>query len=185
MRLALMCFLALLASSPASTSPPPLPSFDSCEQLAAREPESEATAFCFDQTGAALKQTDKARTKLQELLRDHPGSPWPTFFLLYRDPKALAELPRWIARLHGGLSLLSPAAERKRVIALLGTWYAVALVTEGCRIEALPGWPVRCRAGEAEVDPFQSVTELADEKLSAAEFRERYQAVRGALAATS
>ena len=99
-----MCSSLLLASPPAGTAPPALPSFESCEQLAAREPESEATARCFDQTGAALKQTDKARTKLQELLRQHPGSPWPTFFLIYRDPKALtAALPRGSQlRLRGG-----------------------------------------------------------------------------------
>ena len=57
--------------------------FDRCEQLAARRPESEETARCFDETGKALQQKDKAAARLQELLRQHPGSPWLTFFLSY------------------------------------------------------------------------------------------------------
>ncbi|HEY0554497.1 MAG TPA: hypothetical protein VGG20_09530, partial [Thermoanaerobaculia bacterium] len=86
-----LLFLAALAGSP----PPPAPSsFDLCDQLAARQPEREETARCFDKTGADLHQTDKARARLQELLRQHPGSPWPHFYLVYRDSDPTQELLR-------------------------------------------------------------------------------------------
>jgi CHAT domain-containing protein len=91
---ALLGLLMLVAAAPSSAPPPALPSFDRCDQLAAGQPESEETATCFDQTGAALKQMDKARAKLQELLRHHPGSPWPRFFLVYRDASSMEELSR-------------------------------------------------------------------------------------------
>jgi CHAT domain-containing protein len=91
---ALLGFIALVAPSPAGAAPLVLPNFDRCEQLAAREPETEATGRCFIETGDALKQTDKAKARLQELLRQHPGSPWPTYFLVYRnsDPAVLSRL---------------------------------------------------------------------------------------------
>jgi CHAT domain-containing protein len=80
-------FVAALASSPPSPATPTSPpGFDPCDQLAARQPESEETAGCYDKTGRALQRTDEARTRLQELLRRHPGSPWPLFYLSYRDP---------------------------------------------------------------------------------------------------
>jgi CHAT domain-containing protein len=91
---ALPCVLALVALSPAGAAPPIQPDFDRCEQLAAREPESEATGRCFVETGDRLKQVDKAKARLQELLRRYPGSPWPTYFLVYResDPAVLSRL---------------------------------------------------------------------------------------------
>ncbi len=91
---ALLCFVALAAAAHAGAAPPALPSFDRCEQLAAAQPEGEETAQCFDQTGTLLKQMDRARAKLQELLRRHPGSPWPRFYLKYRDANATEELFR-------------------------------------------------------------------------------------------
>ena len=89
----LLGFLALAASPASSAAPPVLPSFERCEQLAAAQPESAETARCFDQTGETLKRADQAKAKLRELLRRYPGSPWPTFFLVYRDPGALEALP--------------------------------------------------------------------------------------------
>ncbi len=90
---ALPLLIALAAPSLAA-SPPALPSFDRCEQLAAREPESEATGRCFVDTGDDLKQVDKAKARLQELLRQHPGSLWLTYYLVYRDtnPMVLSRL---------------------------------------------------------------------------------------------
>ncbi len=79
---ALLFLLALAPPAPTAALPAP-PGFDRCEQLAARRPESEETARCFDETGKALQQKDKAAARLQELLRQHPGSPWLTFFLTY------------------------------------------------------------------------------------------------------
>ncbi|HTG36607.1 MAG TPA: CHAT domain-containing protein [Thermoanaerobaculia bacterium] len=90
---ALPLLIALAAPSP-TAAPAALPSFNRCEQLAASEPESEATGRCFVETGDALKQADKAKARLQELLREHPGSPWLTYFLVYRgtDPAVLSRL---------------------------------------------------------------------------------------------
>jgi len=79
---ALLLLLALAPPAPTVALPAPL-GFDRCEQLAARQPESEETARCFDETGRALQQKDKGAARLQELLRQHPGSPWLTFFLSY------------------------------------------------------------------------------------------------------
>jgi tetratricopeptide (TPR) repeat protein len=90
---ALLGFLALAASPAASAAPPLPPSFERCEQLAAAQPESAETARCFDQTGETLRRADQAKAKLRELLRRYPGSPWPAFFLVYRDASALEALP--------------------------------------------------------------------------------------------
>jgi CHAT domain-containing protein len=86
--------LIALAVPSLAAAPPALSSFDHCEQLAAREPESEATGRCFVDTGDGLKQADKAKARLQELLRQHPGSLWLTYFLVYRDtdPVVLSRL---------------------------------------------------------------------------------------------
>jgi CHAT domain-containing protein/tetratricopeptide (TPR) repeat protein len=90
----LLAFMALSAPAATSTTAPASPSFDACDRLAARRPESEETSHCYDQAGMALQQTDTAKARLQELLRRHPGSPWPRFYLVYRDPNAGGELSR-------------------------------------------------------------------------------------------
>ncbi|MFL6258560.1 MAG: CHAT domain-containing protein [Thermoanaerobaculia bacterium] len=91
---ALLCLLALSAVPSPGAAPTALLSFDRCDQLAVRQPESEETAGCYDQTGRALQQTEKAKARLQELLRQHPGSPWPLFYLIYRDPNPTQDLLR-------------------------------------------------------------------------------------------
>jgi CHAT domain-containing protein/tetratricopeptide (TPR) repeat protein len=89
-----MFFFALLLALPvASPSPPPV-SFERCGQLAARQPEGEETARCLDEAGDKLHQPMEAADGLRELLREHPGSPWPTFFLAYREPQRSEELFR-------------------------------------------------------------------------------------------
>jgi CHAT domain-containing protein/tetratricopeptide (TPR) repeat protein len=99
---ALLFLVALAGSSSVVAAPSPPPGFDRCEQLAARDPEAEAAARCFAETGDTLKQTDTARGGLQELLRRHPGSPWPTFFLVYRDtdPTELSRVAASFASRH-------------------------------------------------------------------------------------
>lgn len=91
---ALLFLLALGPSATPTAAPPAPPSFERCEQLAEREPETEATARCFNETGEALQQRDRATARLQELLRRHPGSPWIEFFLVYRDPGRVEDLSR-------------------------------------------------------------------------------------------
>ena len=71
---ALLLFVALAAPAPSG--------FDRCEQLAAAQPESEAAARCFAETGIALRRADRATARLRELSHQHPESPWPRFFLL-------------------------------------------------------------------------------------------------------
>jgi CHAT domain-containing protein/tetratricopeptide (TPR) repeat protein len=90
-----LLFLLVLGPSPTPTAAPPAPpGFDRCEQLAAKSPEIEETARCFNETGEALKQRERATGRLQELLRQHPESPWIEFFLIYRDPGAVQGLSR-------------------------------------------------------------------------------------------
>jgi CHAT domain-containing protein len=94
---ALLCFLAIAILPKIGPPATDLPSFARCEQLAATQPETEDTAHCFDKTGAALGQMDRARAGLQELLRRYPESPWPLFYLTYRNPTP-RELSRLAAR---------------------------------------------------------------------------------------
>src|SRR5215471_13460456 len=86
--------LVMLLAPVAAVPPSPAPSFEACDQLATTQPEGEKTAQCFSRAGDALKQTDTAMARLQELLRRHPGSLWPRFYLAYRDPNAGEELSR-------------------------------------------------------------------------------------------
>src|SRR5882724_775989 len=83
---ALLVLAALGAPSP--------PGFESCERMAAVQPEAEDTSHCFDKAGTALHQPERARAGLQELLRNHPGSPWPSFYLVFRKANPTDELSR-------------------------------------------------------------------------------------------
>jgi CHAT domain-containing protein len=95
---ALWWLTALAVVLPRAAAPSPVPTtFAACEQLAAREPESEETSRCFDQTGVALQQMDRAKAGLEALLRRHPGSPWPRFFLIFRNPAAAGDMARLAA----------------------------------------------------------------------------------------
>ncbi len=72
---ALLCLLALASPSSCQRRSSGSAGFDRCEQLAARQPESEETARCFDETGAALNSGKGKATKLQELLAAASGKP--------------------------------------------------------------------------------------------------------------
>ncbi len=74
--------------------PQPPAGFERCEQLAAARPEAEETARCFEEAGIALHQPERARAGLAELLREHPGSPWPDFFLVYKQASPVDEMAR-------------------------------------------------------------------------------------------
>ena len=78
----------------AALGAPPPPSFESCERMAAVRPEAEDTSHCFDKAGIALHQPERARAGLQGLLRRYPGSPWPRFYLVFREASPTDELSR-------------------------------------------------------------------------------------------
>ncbi|MEA2599906.1 MAG: hypothetical protein QOF89_898 [Acidobacteriota bacterium] len=87
----------LLAASPSTAAaPPPQPpaNFDVCERLAGSRPEGEETAKCFEETGEALKKPEEGAAHLQGLLKQYPGSPWPTLYLAYLDTAHAGELFR-------------------------------------------------------------------------------------------
>jgi CHAT domain-containing protein len=91
---ALLALAVLSAPAAGAATAQAPPGFEECDRLAASQPESERTAHCFEKAGVALQRTDTARARLQELLRRNPGSPWPWFYLTYRDPNAGEELSR-------------------------------------------------------------------------------------------
>jgi CHAT domain-containing protein len=95
---ALLPLLTLAVAAPAPAQPPAPSSFARCEQLAAIQPEREETSRCFDEAGEASQQSDKASEGLRELLRRHPGSPWPSLFLAYHDAEHADGLFRQAAR---------------------------------------------------------------------------------------
>ncbi|MFL6234134.1 MAG: CHAT domain-containing protein [Thermoanaerobaculia bacterium] len=90
----LLALVALSAPAAAGTALSVPSSFDACDRLAATQPESEETAHCYDQAGVDLQQTATAKARLQELLQRYPESPWPWFYLVFRDPNAGGELSR-------------------------------------------------------------------------------------------
>ncbi len=81
----LLPLLALTLSSPPPADRAVPAGFARCEQLAARQPEGEETARCFEETGKTPEQTAEGVARLRELLERHPGSPWPTLYLGYLD----------------------------------------------------------------------------------------------------
>ncbi|HEX9941908.1 MAG TPA: CHAT domain-containing protein [Thermoanaerobaculia bacterium] len=93
-------FLLAIALAPPSAGqpqPPPPAGFARCEQLAARQPKSEETAKCFDEAGTEFQKPEEAAARLRELLRRHPGSPWPTLYLAFLETERSEELFRQAA----------------------------------------------------------------------------------------
>lgn len=92
---------------------------------------------------------------------------------------ALSEIPSALERWESydapaqGVSLLSPAAKRRKVADLLGIRLAVGLADLGFRIEAPPGAETRAILGELELEPESLVRKLAAGTLSASELRRR------------
>ncbi|MFY9823387.1 MAG: CHAT domain-containing protein [Thermoanaerobaculia bacterium] len=94
----LASLLLILLSSPAGSAPAPPPAgFDSCDRLAASQPEAEGTAKCYEDVGSRLKQPAAEAARLRELLQRFPGSPWPTFYLAFPDTAHAEELFRTAA----------------------------------------------------------------------------------------
>jgi Zn-dependent protease with chaperone function len=72
-----------------------------------------------------------------------------------------------------GVSLLSPAAQRRRGELVLGQWLAAALFARGFFPEVRPGAHLRLSRGATSIVPAEVVQELAQGVLSSAEFRIR------------
>ena len=100
-------------------------------------------------------------------------------------PTVLSSIDTWAERLRTGLALFSPQAQRRHVAATFGTWFAIALVDRGFRLEALPGWPVRALRGELVVEPLAEVCALFDGKVSAEQWRARCAALSRGSAPTA
>src|ERR671914_1913376 len=94
MLLGSVSLLLMTLVPPSAAQPAAPPSFAHCERLAARQPEAEETARCFDETGEALQQPEEAASRLRELVKRNPGSPWPILFLAYQDPGRSEDLFR-------------------------------------------------------------------------------------------
>jgi hypothetical protein len=98
-------------------------------------------------------------------------------------PKMVADLDAWIRRLRAGVSLLSPLAERKKTVELLGLWLTLALHDEGFDVIVDPGADAIARAGTVELRPEAMVRGLAAGELSAATYAARLGEARTALRA--
>lgn len=95
-----------------------------------------------------------------------------------RLPAALAGIEQWAAALHTGPSILSPEAERRRAVSLLGAWLCLFLHEHGFAIETEPGCAVRAERGDDAIEPFSIVLALSEGQLPAAVWSERCQALR-------
>ena len=90
-------------------------------------------------------------------------------------PELARAVTEWepIARAtRSGPAVLSPEAERTRVMRLLSAWLAVALADEGFALTAAPGFPVRARGEERVVEPWTVVRDLASVRSSSPGVRE-------------
>ena len=95
-------------------------------------------------------------------------------------PRVLDDAPRWAARLRGDLVLISPEAEKKRLVAQLGHWLCVWLHDRGAHIEVPPGEEaVATRNGVSE-RPAELVHALVARRMRAPEYRARIEALLGA-----
>lgn len=75
----------------------------------------------------------------------------------------------WLA-VARGVNLLSPEARRRRGLAFLGVWLAVALHRRGFRAQARPGAELLLVRGAVEVEPWSLVRALADGSVDVAAY---------------
>ena len=76
-------------------------------------------------------------------------------------PAALAQWEPLAEATRRGPAVASREAERRRVIRLVSTWFAVALADRGWTIEAPPGLAVTATRDGRSLQPFVMVTEMA------------------------
>jgi Zn-dependent protease with chaperone function len=99
----------------------------------------------------------------QELVHEHGAL---AALKVHDLPQVLKEPMAWAQRTRHGLAILSPAAEKRRLMHLLGSWLCVKLEEEGFAFEALPGAPVRARRDALDIEPFNVVRALDDGDVS-------------------
>jgi len=87
----------LLFSSARFLPAQPPAGFDACDRMAASQPETEATAKCYDDVGTRLKQPEVEIARLRDLLQRFPRNPWPSFYLAFLDKDHTGELLRTAA----------------------------------------------------------------------------------------
>jgi Zn-dependent protease with chaperone function len=88
-------------------------------------------------------------------------------------PELAADPSRLVARLRGGLAILSPQAERQRALRLLGAWLCVTLHGRGFSVQAEPGDEVRLVRDGVTLEPHTIIRELGDGSLGAEAWRLR------------
>ena len=95
-------------------------------------------------------------------------------------PTVVSNVQDWAERMRAGLALFSPEAKRRHVVALFGTWFSVFLADRGFQFEALPGWPVRARRGDAIVEPFTETAALFEHQVDSRAWAERCETISSA-----
>ena len=75
-------------------------------------------------------------------------------------PQVLKDPSHWAQLTRQGLTILSPAAEKRRLIHLLGAWLCTKRAAEGFALETLPGAPVRARRESYDIEPFALISAL-------------------------
>jgi Zn-dependent protease with chaperone function len=83
-------------------------------------------------------------------------------------PVAIARWEQLAEATRRGPAVTSAAAEKARVVGLLGTCFAVALHDRGWRVEAPPGHAVRATRDSRSLEPFRLVRALAERSDAAA-----------------
>ena len=94
--------------------------------------------------------------------------------------EALSDLENTADRLRRPHDDMPMEAARGLAVATPAAATALALLDRGWELEALPGEPAICRRGDEQREPFGDAEAVADGKLDAAAWRERYAEVADA-----
>ena len=140
------------------------------ESLFGAEAVAELKPIDWDQVGAEV-----IRGNYERLVRDF-GSVFDGV-TIGQVPEALGDLEDTANRLRRPHEDMPMEVARSLAVATPSAATVLALLERGWRLEALPGEPAVCRRGAEERQPFADADAVADGKLDAAAWRERYAEV--------
>ena len=143
------------------------------EALFGAEAVGELEPIDWEQVGAQVLTTNYER-----LVTDF-GSAFQGV-TIGQAPDVLGDLEATAARVQSLDDEMPPEAARGLSVATVAAATMLALADRGWRIEALPGEPAICRRGDEVRTPFGDAEALAEGKLDAAAWRERYAEVADA-----